>query len=137
MIKSIDYDTNSALLNVLLDEHNAALSVFPSQKQEALSNVYSIDNEYIGGITGKIFYQRLKISMLAVKEGYRGQGIGSKLVKSAIDYAKAHNCKSVTVSTLNFQGPEFYEKLGFKQYAVLENVPAVGITTHFYILYLD
>ncbi|MEM5830137.1 MAG: GNAT family N-acetyltransferase [Candidatus Aenigmatarchaeota archaeon] len=53
-----------------------------------------------------------------VKEEYRNIGIGSKLVKKAIDVAKKLNCYKI-LATSRFEREyvhKFYEKLGFKKW---------------------
>ena len=55
---------------------------------------------------------------LLVKEGYRGKGIGSALVKEAIAEAKRLGCyKLIGTSRLaRKEVHHFYEKLGMKKY---------------------
>lgn len=52
---------------------------------------------------------------MIVKQGYRNAGIGQQLVTAAIDYAKQHGCKRITLLTDkdNFAAHQFYAKQGF------------------------
>ena len=54
--------------------------------------------------------------MLIVKEGFRGNGIGSSLIKEAEIFAKKKGIKIIRVDTgaVN-EGLEFYIKNGFKK----------------------
>jgi len=51
---------------------------------------------------------------LYVKENYRNQGIGKKLLKSIIEFAKKEECNKIRwqVSNWNKNGQEFYKKMG-------------------------
>jgi len=53
-----------------------------------------------------------------VDENYRKKGIGTKLVKRAIELAKGLNCYKI-IATSRFEREnihEWYQKLGFKKY---------------------
>jgi GNAT superfamily N-acetyltransferase len=56
----------------------------------------------------------LYLDDLYVKESYRGQKIGSELLKKIFEVAKAENCKRVRwqVSEWNTHALEFYKKCG-------------------------
>lgn len=66
-----------------------------------------------GGCSGYIFYGCLYIDLLWVEEDLRGQRYGTKLVQEAEDLAKQHNCRFVTVNTMDFEALDFYKELGF------------------------
>jgi|ERR1051326_1729375 GNAT superfamily N-acetyltransferase len=53
-----------------------------------------------------------------VEEEYRKHGIGSQLVKMAIEEAKAQGCYKLIGNSRTFAGAvhKFYEKLGFKKW---------------------
>ncbi|MBC5793181.1 MAG: GNAT family N-acetyltransferase [Nanohaloarchaea archaeon] len=59
----------------------------------------------------------LDIVDLFIKEGFRGEGYGTKLVEKAEEYADKTGCDYITVSAewKNKKAQEFYEKKGFKQ----------------------
>ncbi len=56
----------------------------------------------------------LYLDDLYVKEAYRGQKIGSKLLDKVIETGKQNNCKRIRWQVLNWNKPaiEFYKKLG-------------------------
>ena len=60
---------------------------------------------------------------IAVSEKTRGQGIGRKLIQTFFDMAKADGYQKVLIHVLssNEKACTFYEKLGFKQEAILKN----------------
>jgi ribosomal protein S18 acetylase RimI-like enzyme len=52
-----------------------------------------------------------------VDKDYRRQGIGEKLIQTAMEYAKNDNAKFVELSTAidNYTAQSVYEKIGFKK----------------------
>lgn len=60
---------------------------------------------------------------IAVSEKMRGQGIGRKLIQTFFDMTKADGYQKVLIHVLssNEKACTFYEKLGFKQEAILKN----------------
>lgn len=80
------------------------------------------DGEIVGTITAlveqKFIHDGGKICHIedvATREGYEGKGIGSELVKKAIDYAKKVKSYKIILSC-NEENQKFYEKLGFRKY---------------------
>ena len=54
---------------------------------------------------------------LYVDKDYRKQGVGEKLIKKAMEYAKNEHAKFVELSTAvdNYSAQSVYEKIGFKR----------------------
>ena len=54
---------------------------------------------------------------LYVEKEYRKQGIGEKLIQTAMDFAKENNAKFVQLSTAvdNYTAQSLYEQIGFKK----------------------
>jgi GNAT superfamily N-acetyltransferase len=79
------------------------------------------NNEIIGTATLHFQHKIIRnggvaafIEDVAVREKYRGQGIGAKLIEHLIEEAKNSGCYKINLSCF----PErisFYERLGFKQ----------------------
>lgn len=55
-----------------------------------------------------------------VDESQRGQGVGTKLVQTIIDEAKAQGCYKLVATSRHERGQvhELYEKLGFKDHGI-------------------
>lgn len=68
----------------------------------------------------------MNIDYLWVDEAFRGQKIGTSLLKRAELAAAKRGCQSVFVDTLQFQAPLFYEKMGYQQALVLSDYPITG-----------
>jgi len=59
-----------------------------------------------------------EMKRLWVEPRFRGHGLGRRLVGSAIDWARAHECSSVVLDTVNEAMPEaarLYSSLGFEE----------------------
>jgi N-acetylglutamate synthase-like GNAT family acetyltransferase len=83
----------------------------------------AIDKSFVVGTIGiKDEETFAMIARMYVRETYKGQGIGSQLLKYALDYCKTKNFKSVILTTDRKMGSiEFFEKRGFKIYRENEN----------------
>lgn len=88
-------------------------------------SIFARDNDgaVIGGVTGEDLYGYMYLEMLWTSEDHRGKGLGSKLVKAAEVEGKKRGCGYMWVSTFSYQAPEFYAKVGFKEFAKLPDFP--------------
>lgn len=89
------------------------------------------DGKMYGGITGTIFWAHLHVDFLWVDQSVRGKGYGSQLIKMAERLAKEKKCRLILLDTFSFQAPDFYRKLGYKEYGVVDDHPA-GYSQHFF-----
>ena len=93
------------------------------------------NDEFIGIITGHSYYNEVHIGDLVVIEQYRNKHIGSKLMETVENYYKDKGFEYITLSTYNFQAPEFYKKCGFRIEFIRENKENSKLTKHFFIKY--
>ena len=63
------------------------------------------------------------VSYLWVHESERGDGLGTALLLAAEEHAKKRGCKVAFLATHSFQAPAFYERLGYKRQAVVQDNP--------------
>jgi ribosomal protein S18 acetylase RimI-like enzyme len=75
---------------------------------------YGLDSKSLAWIAVQMFWGQLHIKYLLVEENHRHLGYGTLLMDHAFEFAKKQGCKFVFVETMNFQAPDFYQKLGFK-----------------------
>ena len=102
-----------------------------SKREEVESeplNLYLEDEKgnLMAGLVAETFGNWLEIEYLFVKEELRGQGIGSKLLQRAENEAKKRNCRFAFVNTYQFQAPDFYKRLGYKEVFTLQDYPYTG-----------
>ncbi|MDI3355074.1 GNAT family N-acetyltransferase [Pseudomonas sp. UYIF39] len=81
------------------------------------------NDEILGGLYGRVFYQWLYIELLSVPEQARGQGMGTKLMQMAEDLAREKECIGIWLDTFDFQAPEFYKKLGYSELGQIADYP--------------
>ena len=78
--------------------------------------VAEVDHQIVGFLCAQSAGRDLHIEELAVQREWQGQGIGRRLMKTAIAYAHRHSFKSVTLTTFKevpWNEP-FYRSLGFE-----------------------
>lgn len=93
-------------------------------QSELLALLVRDDNdEILGGLYGRFFYQWLFIELLSVPDEARGQGMGSRLMKMAEDLAREKGCVGIWLDTFDFQAPAFYKKLGFSEVGQIADYP--------------
>ena len=80
-------------------------------------------NEVIGGILAELYWNILYVDILWVKEGYRHKGYATALLTDVENAVKEMNCKISHLYTYDFQAKDFYEKLGYTVFGVLEDCP--------------
>ena len=68
----------------------------------------------MGGCNGMIYYGCLYVDQLWVDESLRGQGYGTQLMQVAETLGKTRGCLFATVNTMDWEGLEFYKKLGYQ-----------------------
>lgn len=80
---------------------------------ETVCFVAAKDDIFVGAVVIDIIYGQLRIESLYVEEKYRRMNIGSQLLIKALELGISKGCTFAYLETLNFQGPDFYEKHGF------------------------
>lgn len=83
------------------------------------------DNEgaLVAGLSGWTWGTCAGIGMLWVDEAKGRTGLGTRLLTAFEQAAQARNCVQVYVSSFTFQGPEFYERNGYIEFARQEGLP--------------
>jgi len=92
------------------------------------------DNECVGFfyiIPEGAFHSFPYLHLIAIKESYRGRGIGSALLLHAEKIAFQMSDKMfLVVADFNPDGKRFYESNGFRQVGVIPNLYRSGITEY-------
>jgi len=95
------------------DDHHQLLAVY----------VYDPSGELVGGLTGGTYWDCLHIDYLWVREDARRSGCGKAMMAAAEAEAVRRGCRHAHVDTIDFQAPDFYPRLGYIQWGVLEDIP--------------
>lgn len=72
------------------------------------------DGDIIAGIVAGSTFSTLEVDYLFVAEDWRGKGIGSLLLRTAEERARAAGVTRVLLNTYSFQAPKFYPKMGYR-----------------------
>ena len=81
-------------------------------------------NEPIGGINAVLYcWGVLYVDILWVHDTWRGKGLGSELMRDVEARAKKLGCYMIHLDTFDFQAKDFYQKLGFEVFGVMEDCP--------------
>ena len=77
--------------------------------------VAECDGVMCGYIVGSLFMDESRILLLAVKEGYRRKGVGTRLVNTYVDSVSGRaNMVRLEVRASNLSAQTFYFRLGFR-----------------------
>lgn len=107
-----------------LIEYNEKMVPFTQKKVIDLNFVAKHRNEIIGGINAILYsWKMLFVDILWVDEAYRGQRIGTGLIKKVEEEAKKQGCTLIHLDTFDFQAKDFYLKHGFEIFGVLDDCP--------------
>src|ERR671912_142260 len=79
-----------------------------------------IHHQMVAGVSGWLWGECLEIDYLWVKETLRGRGVGKLLMTTIEEAAIERGCRQITLETFSFQAPEFYQKLGYNIFGVIE-----------------
>lgn len=107
------------------------------RKHGAIKYIYlveTIKGKKIGVLIAKYYWKNMKIEDLYVNAEYRHQKIGSKLLNTAIEFAKKNKLEFIFLETYSFQDFDFYSKFGFKKVGELIDYPPGEV---YYTLRLD
>lgn len=95
------------------------LVIFLKDSQSELSS----QNNIFGGLYGFIGLGWLNVSTLWVAEDLRGKGYGKAILTTAEQEAIRQKCEYAYLFTFSFQTPNFYQKLGYEIFGVLDDFP--------------
>ncbi|MFT0132305.1 GNAT family N-acetyltransferase [Candidatus Enterenecus avicola] len=134
MIKTINVEDNRQAVCQWLNHSSKkteAVSAFSDQEQ--LSLAFFDNQDQLGGLIGKRTGNTIHIQLLAVNPDHQNQGIGKQLIQALFDYGKKVGCRSVTVTTQDYQAPHFYQAVGFETFGVLSDTPVLGTDKLYFV----
>jgi GNAT superfamily N-acetyltransferase len=77
----------------------------------------------VGGVYGQVNWTWLHISLFWISAERRRQGVGSKLLGAIEAAAAARGCTGAHLDTFSYQARPFYERHGYRVFAILEEYP--------------
>ena len=80
-------------------------------------------NHIAGGLLAWAFWGWLQIEFLWIRDDLRGMGFGNDLMIAAEEKALAMGCYQAYLETFSFQNTDFYKKLGYEVFGILEDYP--------------
>lgn len=83
-----------------------------------------------GGLTGYSFFGWMFVHLFHLPAALRGRGLGSALMARVEAEARARGCTGIWLDTFSFQARPFYERLGYRVFATLEDFPP-GHSRHY------
>ena len=79
---------------------------------------YVDSGRVVAGVVGAAYWGKLHIGLLWVHSDYRSGGLGSGLMDWAEARGRELGCTAVVLGTMSFQGPEFYQRRGYRQFGL-------------------
>jgi ribosomal protein S18 acetylase RimI-like enzyme len=113
-------DIQSAIANLVEYNHT---HVEKENFQPFAIFIRDANNKILGALISKTHWGWLFISHLWVSESLRNQGYGRQLMLKAEAEAQNRGCHHIYLDTFSFQALDFYEKLGYQIFGVLEDFP--------------
>ena len=104
-----------------LDEHAHQFGVVWNQQPFVLRS--HRDGEIVGVLYGYINLSWLHVSYLATHPEARRSGDGKALMARAEAYARSQQCVGIWLDTYDFQGPDYYPRLGYAECGRIEDFP--------------
>ncbi|MCU1001962.1 GNAT family N-acetyltransferase [Stenotrophomonas maltophilia] len=103
-----------------LDQFNLDAAGYADRRTLAVLVTDPASGRVVGGLTGRTSLGLWFVDLFHLPPAYRGNGLGSRVLKAAEDEARRRGCRSGVLYTISFQAPDFYVKQGW---AVLGEVP--------------
>ena len=104
-------DGFDASLGAMLDEHARREGVnVRSYRYQA-----ELGGQVVGGVSAWSMGPELHVDMLAVDEGSRRKGVGTRLLERVEEQARRDGCTVASVDTFSFQAPGYYPAHGYEE----------------------
>ena len=122
----LDTLSNLGDIRKLKNDQKHILKIFKNIKEKSNSSIFValVDNKIVGTITTIIEYKFIHnggkvchIEDVVTRKGYEKLGIGSGLIRKAIDFSAKENCYKVVLNCSE-KNILFYEKNGFHKHEI-------------------
>lgn len=114
--------TDLAALGKGLTEHALPFTGVPGFRPLAVF-ARDADGNLVGGASGLLNWTWLHVALLWVSAEHRDQGLGSRLLGAIEAAAAERGCTRAHLDTFSYQAKPFYERHGYRVFAVLHDYP--------------
>lgn len=117
---------DSQFIDSMIVEYSSKNVPFTQDKPFAGINRVIKDSKgnILAGIIALSYYWGcIYVDVLWVSEASRGKGYGTALLIEVEEEGRKMGCSLIHLDTFDFQGREFYLKMGYEVYGVLEDCP--------------
>ena len=119
---SSEYDPATADLEVIADAiRKYGLAEIGCDAPIDIASFLRKDDQVVGGVCGRMIKKRLLLDLLWVKEEYRNNGYGTKLLAAIENRAKSDGCQAVILETFNARAVAFYFKFRYRCIAKIQD----------------
>ena len=101
-----------------LDEYNAGF--VPDGSATPVQAVFIESGRIVAGLNGIAYWRKVHVRILWVHPDHRFKGLGSRLMSWAEERGRELGCASIVADTMSFQAPDFYVRLGYRQFGLSE-----------------
>ena len=101
-------------INAGFSRHAIAMTGYDEKYEPVAFVAKDEKGSFAGAVVVVLFWGALHVKYVYVEEKFRDSGIGTKLMKHALQYGRNNQCAFAFVETMNFQALDFYRKMGFE-----------------------
>ena len=106
-----------------LNAHNMAQPDIAGM-QNLAAFIRDADGQIVGGVSGRTWGEVLDVRLVWVHDDLRSLGYGRQLFQVIEAEAVKRGCRVAVLDTYSFQAPEFYRKLGYEAFGVIDGYPS-------------
>jgi 2-oxoglutarate dehydrogenase E2 component (dihydrolipoamide succinyltransferase) len=111
-----------AVLGKGLENHNLEKAGYSDRRALSIA-VRDAEGNLLGGVEGRTSLGIWFIDLVYLPESMRGLGVGTKMIAMAEAEARKRGCRAAILYTIRFQAPDFYARLGFREFGRIECDP--------------
>jgi GNAT superfamily N-acetyltransferase len=112
-----------------LSAHNQA-RVGPRNPKPLALSLRDESGAIVGGLLGELKWEWLHVDLFWIDEAHCGAGHGEAMLRQAEQEARDYGARGVYLTTLSIQAPEFYARLGYREYGHIADYPVAGHRLH-------